>query len=471
MLCGIQTAATASESRTLLDKYLIATDRDRHADALRIINDLLKSEPKNELYIAERARTLMNLDRYAEGIQDATKALKMNPKDANALRSRSFCYLMLKNYRAGIDDLVLAMKYSEPDYVNMWPRNDHDNLARAYSLTARGDLAKKERELARLDQLIEQAVAARETASMERALAICDQVLKTDPKHLDALGFKGLCLNNLTKFKESIQFLSRAISLKPNCVALLYLRADGYIETKQYEKAIADLSKIVARKPQIVIFKYASNTGRLRDKFNHADIDTVNIADIHFLRGSCYVSLMKYNLAINDFKTTLALDPKEYRAAATAANCFFNSKNYKEALAMYTRAVTINPRYWEGYTLRARVYEQLGELDKAAADVSTIIKAQPRDTGAYGLRASIFRKAKLFEKALADYSKMTELAPTDDEGFRNRADTYADLGKLELALKDYDKALTLSAEDKEQIAKSRAAVLQRMARQRAVPAR
>lgn len=471
MLCGFQTAATASESRTALDNYLIAADRDRYAEAFRMISELVKSEPKNELYIAERARTLMNLDRYAEAILDATKALKMNPKDANALRSRSFCHLMLKNYSAGIEDLLLAMKYAEPDYVNMWPRNDHSNLARAYSLTARGELAKKERELARLDQLVEQAVAARERASMEKALAICDQVLKADPKYLDALGFKGLCLNNLAKFKESIEFLSRALSLKPNCVALLYLRADGYIETKQYENAIADLSKIVARRPQIVIFKYASNTGRLRDKFNHADIDAVNMADIHFLRGSCYVSHLKYDLAISDFKATLAIDPKEYKAAASIANCFFNSKNYREALAMYSKALTINPRYWEGYTARARVYEQLGQLDKAAADVSTIIKAHPKDAGAYGLRGSVYRKAKLLDKAVADYSKMTELAPTDDEGFRNRADTYAELGKLELALKDYDKALGLSAEDKEQIAKSRAAVLKRMGRKTASPVR
>ncbi|MBX3153238.1 tetratricopeptide repeat protein [Candidatus Obscuribacterales bacterium] len=461
LLC-FQSGAAASETRSAFDKYLIQADRDRNTEALAMITALSKRDPNNEMYLSERARMLMNLDRYGESIEVATKALKLSPTNASTLRTRSYCYLVQHNYEAGIADLLLAIKHSQPDFVVMWPHNDHDNLARAYSLTGRNDLAKKERELAALDQMTEQAVLARERASLDKSIKICDQVLQKNPKSVNALGFKGLCLNNLSKFNESIEYLSRAIALKPKSVALLYLRADAYRESKQFEKAILDLSKIIELKPQVVMFKFASHTGRLRDTFSHEDIDTITMPDIYYLRGACYVSQKKYDLAIKDFKRTLQLDPKEFKTAASIGNCFFNLKNYNEAIAMYTKAVTINPRYWLGYTARANAYEQVGKLEQAAADYSTILKAHPGDIGARCLRGNVYRKAKAFNKALADFSKVIELAPNDDEGFRNRAEAYAELGKFELALRDYDKALSLSSEDKEQIAKLRAAVLKRM---------
>jgi tetratricopeptide (TPR) repeat protein len=462
LVCSSQTGAIASESRTKFEKYLVFADRDKYNEALLLINALVKSSPKDEWYLAERARVCMNLRKYQEAIDDANKTLAINPKNGSALRTRSYCYLMMQKYPQGIKDLELLVKITEPDLINMFPGSDHENLARAYALVGRNDLAKKERELSMLDQLTEQAILARERAGLEKALKLTEQVLKKNPKHFNALAFRGLCYNNLTQFKESIDCLSRAIALKPNCPSLIYLRMDGYRETKQYDKAIADLNRIIALKPRITMFKYASHTGRLRDKFSHEDIDAVNMADIYFLRGSCYDNQKKYELAIKDFNKTLELDPKEYKAATNAANAYSNLRKYDEAVTMYSKALTINPRYWEAYTWRARAYEQLGQPEKAIGDISAILKIHPSDTGAYCLRGNLYRKAKQFDKAIADYSKMTELAPTDDEGFRERADTYALTGKYQAALSDYNKAISLSAEDKEAIAKARDAVRRKM---------
>lgn len=462
LLGFVQLEAVASETRSQYENFLLLVDRDKYTQALLLINKLIAESPKDDLYLSERARVNMNLNRLKEALADCNKAIAINPKNANALRTRSYCYLMLKNYQAGINDLDQVLKYTQPDPVNLWPRSDHENRARAYALIGRHDLARKERPLCMLDQLTEQAVLARDGASLKKAIQHLEQVLAQDPKHLNALGFKGLCHNNLTQFTQSIELLSRAIAQKPNCAPLLYLRADGYRETKQYDKAIADLTRVIGLKPRVVMFKQSTHTGRLRDKFNPADTDCVNLADIYFLRGSCYDSLKMHDLAVKDFSKTVELDPKEYKGAAALGNAYFNMRKFNEAIKAYSKALELNPRYWEVYTLRSRAYEQTGNVEKAAADLTTILSRNPNDAGAFLLRAHVYQRAKQYQKAIADFTKVTELAPSDDEGFRERADCYAKLGQYERALADYNKALSLSSEDKEAINKAKAEVIKKM---------
>jgi len=461
-----QTASIASESKSDHDKFLLAADHDRFAQALLMINKIIAKNPKDDFYLSERGRVLLSMNRLKESQADCDKALAINPKNVVALRTRAYCLLMGGAYAKGISDLNQVLKLYQPEPIFMFSLSDHENLARAYALTRQNPLANKERALAMLDQVTEQALLARETAGFQKALKLIDQVLAKDPKHLNALGVKGLCHNNLTQFKESIVYFNKVLAVKPNCTPLLYLRADSFRESKQYEKAIADLTKIIDLKPThgLVIFKYTANTGRLRDKFTHSDVDCVNLADMHYIRATCYDGLKKYDLSVKDFNKTLELDPKEYKAAVGAGNAFFNAKKFKESIGAYDKALTLNPKFWEAYTLRSRAHEQMGDMDKAAADISTILTSHPKDVGAYALRAHIYKRAKKPEKAIADFTKMTELAPSDDEAFRERAETYAAMGQYERALKDYDKALSLSSEDKDVIAKAKAEVLKRIGR-------
>lgn len=461
-----QSAASASETKSPFEKYLIVAEHEKYAQALYMIDKLQRSSPNDDLYLAERGRMNMNLDRHKPAIDDCTKALVINPKNFNALRTRSYCYFMLRDYKSGLRDADLLAKYTEPDFVTMWPKSDHDNRAQAYMLTGRPDLARKEKPLCELDQIITQAIQAREGAGMNRALELVNKVLAKDPKNLSALGFKGVCLNNLTKFKESIAVFSQALAQKPNCPVFLYYRADAYRETRQFEKAIADFTKILAVKPRLVLFRYATHTGRQREEFSHTDMDGVNLADIYFLRASCYEGLKKNELAIKDYKKVLELDNKEYKTAASLGNALFNSRKYDDAIKFYTQALSINPEYWEGYTLRSRAYEQIGDVEKAAKDLTVVITNNPKDTGAYALRGLIYKRSKQYQKAIDDFTKMIETAPADDEGFRERADCLVKIGQFERAIKDYDRALKFNSEDKEAIAKARSDVLTKMGKKK-----
>lgn len=452
-------SAMASETQSKFEKYLVVADYEKFAQALPLIDTLLASSPKDDLYLSERGRMYMNLGRFKQGLDDCTKALAINPKNFNALRTRSYCYFMLKDYQSGLRDSELLQKYTEPDFVNMWPRSDHENRAQAFTIIGRQDLARKERPLIELDKMTEQAVLARDGAGMTQALDLINKVLAKDPKHLNALGFKGVCLNNLTMFKESIAVLSKALAQRPNCPVLLYMRADGYRETKQFDKAIADFDKIVAIKPRLVLFRYSTHTGRLRDRFSNTDRDCVNLADIYYLRASCYEGLKKNDLAIRDYKKVLELDKREYKTATALGNAYFNSRKYDDAIKSYSQALTINPKYWEGYMARSRAYEQVGDTAKAANDLTNVIVSNPKDPGAYALRGLIYKRAKQYQKAIDDFTKMTETAPTDDEGFRERADCFVKTEQFDRAINDYDRALKLNSGEKEAIEKARSDVL------------
>lgn len=464
LLCLSIAPASASASKNKYEKFLLAHDSQDFYKANILINEVVALNKDDEYYLAERARNNMQLNKLQDALNDSTKAISINPKNSDALRTRSYCYFMRKDYEKGLADLNSALKYDKPNPVNLFPRGDYENRARAYTLMGKRDLAQKEQGMVRVDRLMNQACDAREGAGLDKAIKLIDQYIAVDPKCVKAHLFKAVCLNNLTQFSQAIDSLNKVLALSPDTPCALYLRADGYRETKKPEKAIADYTRIIELKPHLVMFKYAAHTGRLRDKFTYTDKEPINLADIYFLRAGCYASLKQNELAAKDYGKVLELDPKEYKAAQSRGLIMRNMKKYDEAVKDFTLALTINPRYLDAYQARSRAYEDMQQLDKAIADLTSVVSAQKNDAGAYMLRAQLFERLKQYPKAIDDFSKVIAIAPGDDDAFKSRGDLYLKVGEYKNAISDYDTALKLGSEDKENINKSRSQALKLMGR-------
>lgn len=71
-----------------------------------------------------------------------------------------------------------------------------------------------------------------------------DNVLKIDPNHIWAMGFKALVLGEMGREDETIELCRRALEIEPNATAIHFLLAEGYRRKGWYWKATLAALKV-----------------------------------------------------------------------------------------------------------------------------------------------------------------------------------------------------------------------------------
>jgi len=430
--------------------------------ALKVIDKLVRTGRPDADYLCERARVYTELKHYKAAMDDLNAAIKLVPENAIAYRRRSYLYLIQRRYREGISDLDLAIRKVGSDPVNVVPLTDYKNRARAHELLGARRKAAADEPLARACDALKQALDLREASNLKKADEIASRIVKTNPNLIQAYMVRGLIRLNAGKNKEALSDFDRVLTMAPDLCTFAYLRADACIELGDFSKAIADYTKIIEKRPKIVLFDFTANTGRFRQHFEYRDENFVNLADIYFLRGSCFSRKAQFALAEKDFSSAIMLDAGEWESYYERGNVRLSQGKLKAAVADYTACLKIRSDFWDCLVKRSRAYEKLKQNDLAVADLTSIIKANPADAGTYLLRAHLFERLTSYDRALADYTEMIRRAPGDDDGYKARGDLHFKLGQYKKAVADFDKAIELGSEDKQALLRSRAAALKKM---------
>lgn len=455
-------ASLASASKTSYEKFILATDVGQWELALKVIDRLVRAGKPDSDYLCERARVYTELKHYKNAMDDLNAAIKLVPDNAVAYRRRAYLYLVQRKYREGINDLDLAIRLVGSDPVNVIPLTDYTNRARAYALLGARRKASADEPLSRACDALKQALDLREASNLKKAEEIANRVVKSYPNLVQGYMVRGLIRLNASKNKEALSDFDRVMTMAPALSTFAYLRADASIELGNYPKAIADYSKIIEKRPKLVLFDFTANTGRFRQHFEYRDENFINLADIYFLRGSCYSRKAQFAPAEKDFSSAIMLDAGEWESYYERGNVRLSQGKLKAAVADYTACLKIKKDFWDCLIKRSSAYEKLKQTDMAVADLTSIIKANPADAGTYLLRAQLFERMKSNDRALADYTEMIRRAPSDDDGYKARGDLYFKLGQYKKAVADFDRAIKLGSEDKQALLKSRAAALKKM---------
>jgi len=164
----------------------------------------------------------------------------------------------------------------------------------------------------------ERGAALLDLEKHDQALADFNTVIKLNPKYGFAYRHRARCYFETGNYPQAIKDVSTAISFETTnkwyIAQLLADRSTYYLKNKQPEKAIADLTQVIALLP--------GEWTRYRS------------------RGETYVVMGQYQKAVDDYNKAFEIASKAKR-----------------------------PQYVFGlYGLRARAYEKMGRKDLAAAD-------------------------------------------------------------------------------------------------------
>lgn len=181
----------------------------------------------------------------------------------------------------------------------------------------------------------------------EKALAICDGLLRNYPGELDALVLKAELLRQQNKNREALSVLETAYTYAPGDVELVHQLAFTYADMKNPRALSLSDSLIKAdvehRHPEPWYFKglYYENTGRYEEAikdFDEAIRRDFNFLDAYLDKGETYYIQAKYAQALSAFRLAATVFPSEAEPYLWLAKTQQAMGNASEARLNYQRA-------------------------------------------------------------------------------------------------------------------------------------
>ena len=279
-----------------------------------------------------------------------------------------------------------------------------------------------------------------EKAELEKSKTGLTKTSKYDIKDTAAyLKRGGISGNN---YDKAIADCTKIIELDPRNARAYYGRGWAYEKKGEWDKAIADYSKIIELEPENAL-AYQN-------------------------RGLAYESTGKLDKAITDYTKVIGLDSKNAQAYCDRGYVYYDKNKFSRAVADLEKCLELNPKIDDAEQIRQDIakikklkdffapqeaeayygdglcHSRWGDYDKAIADFSMAIKIDPKFARAYYGRGWAYEKKGEWDKAIADYSKAIEFDPENSDAYYGRGLTYGKKNRLKEAIADLEKCLELN---------------------------
>jgi len=199
------------------------------------------------------------------------------------------------------------------------------------------------------------------------------------------------------------------------------LRALAYVEIRDFDRAIADFSRLVELQPKEPRVHYNRGTTYFRKgDFDRAIADYDQAIELdrgygaaYLCRGDAYRAKGDLDVAIRDYNEAIQLDPKYKEAFLERGQAYSAKGDLDRAIADYDQAIQLDRNFKMAYLRRGSAYRAKGDTNRAIADLDDGIRLDPKYPRAYRARGVAEFQAGLLAKSLADLDQSQELDPKD----------------------------------------------------------
>jgi tetratricopeptide (TPR) repeat protein len=298
-------------------------------------------------------------------------------------------------------------------------------LAEAFALHQAGRLAEAENAYNQilatqpdhLDSLHLLGIVFHQRGDHAQALRQLDRALKINPNNIPALNNRGIALRELKRFEEALASYDRALELWPGYAEALLGRGNALKELNRFEAALASYDRALALRP--------------------------GLPEAHADRGNVLHALKRFEEALASYDRALALRPDLAEAHANRGSALHELKRFEEALASHDRALALRPDYAEARYNRGNAHHALKRFEEALADYERALALRPDYVEALANRGITLHELKRFAEALECCDRAHAVRPDYAEAFVNRGVTLHELKRFDEALASYDRALAL----------------------------
>ncbi|MBX9774933.1 MAG: tetratricopeptide repeat protein [Xanthobacteraceae bacterium] len=266
--------------------------------------------------------------------------------------------------------------------------------------------------------LLQEAIDRHQQGAFADARDRYAEIIRREPKNVDALYLSGLAQCHLREFKDAVKHLRRAVSLAPEHAAAHNTLSMALRETGRIEDALA-----------------SSNDAIASDQ---------SFAEAHANRGDILQDLRRPEEALAAYERALALAPDLVAALVNRGSLLQTLGRHEEALDSYDRAIALVPDLAEAWLNRSKALHVLGRWDDALASCDRAIAAQPGLLPALLARAILLADRGQFGDALACIDRALAVHPTWPQGLLERASILHKAGDPEAALANCERVIAAS---------------------------
>lgn len=301
----------------------------------------------------------------------------------------------------------------------------------------------------RLQRFLIQGNEKIEQQDLDQAEYFFQEAIEMDPCFADALNNLGTLYFKRGNFQQSIEYYTRAVECRPGYIDAHLNRANAFLESKEYYRALDDLSIVAKTKPDTAVVPFmkglaltqlAKHDEAIR-AFRHAERLHPNDAETLVNLGNVYFFKKNFDSATVYLASALKLDDRQLNAYNTMALILTEEERYPEALAMVNKAIALNPT--DPYALNNRGYIHLltGQYDQAKEYFDASISVDPYNGWAYRNKGIYFLKNEKYDDALRMLQKAEKLDPNIDQLYINLSEAYLQTKDFANACKAYEKAM------------------------------
>ncbi|MDD3236737.1 MAG: tetratricopeptide repeat protein [Candidatus Gastranaerophilales bacterium] len=288
------------------------------------------------------AQLLKNNKQIDDSIEYYKSALLINPNSADSYIELSELYNTKGDKQSAKDSIAAAQKILPQDDPVI--RKKYNKMI---ALTA--------------DDPLNEALELIKNGLYEDAISVYEAI---SPRTIDITLGIASCYQYLNNTQEALKYLNQALSMDENNPDTLYYFAFLYVNKEDYSKAKPYIQKALKIAPDNQKIKklnkfivdqevntlqekafYAFDTQNYKDALNLLN-KVIALApstgDAYYYRGLVYVAQNKNILAINDFKTTLKLNPNYALAYYSLGNAYDATESFQSALAAYKKFTALN---------------------------------------------------------------------------------------------------------------------------------
>ena len=245
------------------------------------------------------------------------------------------------------------------------------------------------------------------------AIALYDQLLKSDPNNVLYLTNRGWSKLNASSFTQGAEDLINAVKIDNACsrcyIGLaIFSMQNGFLDDALEQASLAVKSDDTASFNYFIraqIYEAKGENYKAGKDFNTAIEKNPLVADYYYSRGNFLFRLGKYKDAVDDFSNALLLEPKVADFHFQRGYTYYMLKQFNYAEIDIQRAVRIdstNADYWLGL---GAIQEAMGNPNSALTSYSRTAALSPMNALAYFNRANIYFEKAMLDSSCVDYER------------------------------------------------------------------
>jgi tetratricopeptide (TPR) repeat protein len=232
--------------------------------------------------------------------------------------------------------------------------------------------------------------------------------LETDLQDYSALYNVIYCFDFLDQNDDAIEYLNTYLKRNPYCEVAWHQLGKQYINTNDYEKAIA--------------------------AYDFAIISDDTFIGAYLEKGKVLEKLNRYEEAIENYKITLALDDPTSFALLHIGQCYERLGKDDLAVQYYYKTVEEDPLLDKGWIAITNFYNKNLNFNKALYYINKALNIDTENVIYWKLYARINHRLHFLEEAERGYKKTLELGNYELDTWIARADILITLGEYEAAI-------------------------------------